>query len=35
MNAIDSSLRDDFAVRSAPAVATQSQTQSSSTGPTA
>jgi len=35
MNAIDNSLRDDFAVRNAPAVASQSQTQSSSTGPTA
>ena len=33
MNAIDNSLRDDFAVRNAPAVASQSQTQSSSTAP--
>jgi uncharacterized alpha-E superfamily protein len=35
MNAIDNSLRDDFAVRTTPAAATQSQTQSSGAAPTA
>jgi uncharacterized alpha-E superfamily protein len=35
MNAIDNSLRDDFAVRTTPAAATQSQTQSSGAGPSA
>ncbi len=33
MNPIDNSLRDDFAVRTTPATATQSQTQSSGAGP--
>jgi len=35
MNGIDEGLRDDFAVRTTPAVASQSQTQGSSTAPTA
>jgi len=35
MNGIDEGLRDDFAVRTTPPVASQSQTQGSSTAPTA
>ena len=35
INAIDSGLRDDFAVRTTPAVATQSQTQTQTSGPSA
>ena len=35
MNGIDEGLRDDFAVRTTPAVASQSQSQSQSSGPSA